>query len=297
MNYSGYGNFSYRLFIRHYHKLLRTAADFGQTRRKHWRNMLAVDIGNTFTRVAAFEGGVIRARQTFRTDVLDVAELAAAFAILGGKAASPEVWTSSVAPSANAVVDAAADRAGLRRRFIRSATDPIIPHRLSTPQTTGVDRLLSAMAAGTLYFPEGTAPDGYVVVQCGSAATVDLVDGTGTFCGGYILPGPRLWLSGISRAAQLPDFSTESPDWNAVAPGDNTHDAILHGMAAALPLAVASAVGRIGAPEGAEASPSPLPVAITGGWAEAAARFLDGPCRHDKDLLLHGIRLFAEKVS
>lgn len=258
--------------------------------------MLAVDIGNTFTRIVAFRGEVIGARRSFHTRDLEVTELMGAFAETASKADSSKVWVASVSPAANAIVDSAAERAGLPRRFIRPAVDSILPHRLATPQTTGVDRLLSAMAAGVRHFPKGAAPGGYVVVQCGSAATVDLVDGDGVFRGGYILPGPGLWLSGLSDAAQLPDLSGELPDWSAIAPGDNTRDAILHGMSAALPMAIASAAMLIDSfSERRAKGAADLPVAVTGGWGEAAMRFIRGRHLYDKDLQLHGIRIFAER--
>lgn len=256
--------------------------------------MLAVDIGNTFTRLAAFSGENIRERRSFLTRDLQLAELVTAFSELVSVADFDCAWVASVAPDANAVVDSAADRAGLGRRFIRPAIDHIIPHRLLTPETTGVDRLLSALAAGIRHFSHVDLPHGYVVVQCGSAATIDFVDNQGLFRGGYIIPGPQQWLHGISRAAQLPDFSNELLDWDAVAVGDNTRDAILHGMAMALPLAVAGAAMLIHteSDDGSEGAP---PAVVTGGWGEKAVVFMRGKREYDQDLLLHGIRLFAER--
>ncbi len=247
--------------------------------------MLAVDVGNTSTRIAAFAGGAVRGRRSFPTRDLAVAELLPAFFELGALADTPAAWIASVVPGANAVLDSAAEKAGLARRFLRPGRDDIMPHRLKTPQTTGVDRLLSAMAAGRLHFPGDRGAGGYIVIQCGSAATVDLVDGAGFFLGGYILPGPALWLAGLAGAAQLPDLSAGPPDWEAAEPGDNTRDAIAHGLAAGLPAAVAAAARRAG---------SGLPIAVTGGWGAAAARALTNECTLDPDLLLHGIRLFAE---
>ncbi len=247
--------------------------------------MLAVDIGNTYTRIVAFSGDRIRSRYAFPTRDLDVAVLMAAFAEAAPEADSQAVWVSSVAPAANAAVDSAAERTGLARRFIKPGKDDIIPHRLATPHTTGCDRLLSAMAAGKRHFAGAAGSNGYVTIQCGSAATVDFVDGAGVFQGGYIIPGPAMWLSSLASAAQLPDLSSEVPDWNETAIGDNTRDAMLHGMTACLPLAVATAALRFDS----------APVAVTGGWGEAVAGVFPEKFMYDSDLLLHGIRLFAER--
>jgi type III pantothenate kinase len=269
---------------------------------RNGETMFAVDIGNTCTRIAAYSGDVIRERRSFRTRELDVAELAGAFDAMkkaidttGGE--KEKAWVASVSPGMNDTVDAAAERSGLERHFIHPGTDFIMPHRLTTPGTTGVDRLLSAMAAGARCFSAEERSGGYVVVQCGTAATVDLVDADGTFRGGYIIPGPTMWLTGVSGAAQLPDLSGEVPDWKAVWVGDNTRDAILHGMQTALPVAVAAAALRINTKESGIVAGSGagagLPVAVTGGWGEAVLPYVRAKHTYDRDLLLHGIKLFA----
>lgn len=253
--------------------------------------MLAVDVGNTFTRLVSFSGSVIGRRMSFHSRDLDLDELIRAFRRLGKEGET--VWISSVAPPVNSIIDSAAEHAGLQRHFIRPDVDFILPHSLSTPWTTGVDRLLSAFAAGALHFPRSGDEKGYVVVQCGSAATIDLVDGDGVFRGGYILPGPTFWLLGLSVGVQLPNLASEIPDWRKVEAGDNTHDAMLNGMQLALPVAVASAATLITAKEGRYGER--LPVAITGGWGEAAVPYIRSRHVFDADLLLQGIRLFAER--
>lgn len=250
--------------------------------------MLAVDIGNTFTRLAAFRGEEIRGRYSFHTRDLDVAALMEAYAELAAVADGDGVYVASVAPDANATVDSAAERCGLARRFIRPGRDAIMRHDLATPETTGADRLLSALAAGARIFPGEEKRDGYVVIQCGTAATVDLVDGDGVFRGGYILPGPTLWLRALGQAAQLPDLSDEVADWRETAPGRSTREALLNGMHGALPAAVAASAAQLG---------DGLPVAVTGGWGEAVMRHLRSRHEYDRDLVLHGLRIFAERFG
>ncbi len=220
--------------------------------------MLAIDIGNTFTRIAAFQEDRIVARNSIPSSNLDLNEFVAVTTPLVSQAEEAEAWVASVNPAANAVIDSALERLGIYRRFIRSGVDRVIRHRLDTPATTGVDRLLAALAAGKRHFPD--APHGYAVVQCGSAATIDVVDAEGIFLGGYILPGPNLWLHGLSHAAQLPDLTSQPLDWTRVDPGTNTRDAILHGLALCLPSAVASAAIFL------DTAGSGLPTVATGGW-------------------------------
>lgn len=252
--------------------------------------MLAADIGNTTLHIAAFRGETITACRSFVSRQAGVPELVDAFRELAPLADAESVWVSSVYPAGNAVLDSAAEQAGLGRRFIKPGVDRILPHALKTPETTGADRLLSALAAGVMHFAgNGT---GYVVVQCGSAATIDAVDGDGVYRGGYIIPGPALWLFGLAGAAGLPDFSAEPPDWSAVGPGDNTRDAMLHGLAVGLPSAVA-AIAMFLDNDGPGGEPGPI--AVTGGWGGQVAPLLGRGAVYDRHLLLHGIRIFAER--
>ena len=186
--------------------------------------------------------------------------------------------------------------AGLAYRFIVPGRNEIMPHRLKTPETTGVDRLLSARAAGAIHFPG--CRTGYLVIQCGSAATVDWVDGEGFFRGGFILPGPTLWLAGLSGAAQLPDLSKTGVNWEDDSPGASSRVAMLHGLAAGLPAAVAAAARRVmreiaGSGGGADR----IPVVVTGGWGDIVQAKLDFDSFLDNDLVLQGVRLFAAMMD
>jgi type III pantothenate kinase len=57
--------------------------------------------------------------------------------------------------------------------------------RVDEPARVGIDRLLASLAANRIR----RGDRGAVVVDLGSAITVDFVDASGAFCGGAILPG------------------------------------------------------------------------------------------------------------
>ncbi|MGB8855008.1 MAG: type III pantothenate kinase, partial [Pirellulales bacterium] len=59
---------------------------------------------------------------------------------------------------------------------------------VAEPQRVGIDRVAGAAAAAVLAQPRRAA----IVVDCGTATTVDMVDPNGRFLGGAILPGPAL---------------------------------------------------------------------------------------------------------
>ena len=63
------------------------------------------------------------------------------------------------------------------------------------PETiTGSDRLLNAVAAFDVL------QQACVVVDAGTAVTVDFIDGKGTFHGGAIAPGARMQLAALHKA-------------------------------------------------------------------------------------------------
>ena len=103
---------------------------------------------------------------------------------------------------------------------------------LDAAATPGVDRLLCALAA------HDRSRSACVVIDVGTAVTVDLVGRFGTFQGGVIAPGLSAMLGALhSTATALPKI--ESPksaqeDAPAVPLGKNTRDAMLIGCIEAI---------------------------------------------------------------
>lgn len=83
---------------------------------------------------------------------------------------------------------------------IRRATDLKFPLAVDAPEKVGVDRVLNAIAAAT-EFPGRPA----MVIDAGTATTIDLVDASGTFQGGVIMPGYEL------SAHALHDYTNRLP--------------------------------------------------------------------------------------
>ena len=106
--------------------------------------------------------------------------------------------------------------------------------------TVGIDRLASATAANRLRSPERAA----IVVDAGSAITVDCVSHEGVFLGGMIAPGLRLCAQTLAtNTNQLPKI--EIPD--AVPPmiGDETTSAIQAGVYWLVAAGIDGILGRL----------------------------------------------------
>src|SRR5207249_4465914 len=70
---------------------------------------------------------------------------------------------------------------------------------VAQPERVGLDRLFNAVAVNARRAPEAAA----VVVDAGSAVTVDWVDARGVFRGGAIFPGFRLMAEALHRYTAL----------------------------------------------------------------------------------------------
>lgn len=94
------------------------------------------------------------------------------------------------------------------------------------PAATGIDRLLAAQAALHLY---GEGRD-VIVIDCGTAMTIDVVTRNGVFRGGVILAGPKTSLKALGLMTDaLPDLSHDSLEAPSGFIGRSTRDALLCG--------------------------------------------------------------------
>lgn len=134
------------------------------------------------------------------------------------------------------------------------------------PDKLGIDRLLSAYAALNRFGPP------VVVVDAGSAVTVDWVDGGGQFCGGAILPGLGLQSRSLQRETEaLPQLQWEH-DTEVRLPAKNTIDAIRNGILIGTSAAIDELIRRYRDTAGAKLSD--VQVAVTGGDAAALSQNL-----------------------
>lgn len=177
-------------------------------------NLVAVDIGNSQMKL-----GVFAAAATDGADVLSLPEPLATFELSIDHATGQfddsrladwctEQQLASAHWRIGSVHRGAAERlvARISTKFSPSANAPPpqllkyqnIPIRVrtDTPARVGIDRLLAAFAANHLRSSERAA----IVVDLGTAITVDIVEPDGAFAGGAILPG--IGMAGRALAEQ-----------------------------------------------------------------------------------------------
>lgn len=187
-------------------------------------NLLAVSVGNTRTRVGAFVEGQLAETATFENGHNEKIKesIDRAFAPLRGRE-DTVVLLSSVNPSmADSIQQAIAEHLGcVVRRVERDLPIPV-GRQLDPEAMVGEDRLLNAAAAYDVL------KQACVVVDAGTAITIDFVDGAGTFHGGAIAPGAQLMMDSLNqRTAQLPEVEFGKP---SEVIGHNTIEAMKAGV-------------------------------------------------------------------
>lgn len=174
------------------------------------------------------------------------------------------------------------DTLGLDARFARStAVCAGVTNAYSEPERLGVDRWLAVLAA------YHRCPQGALVVDAGTALTVDLVSARGQHMGGYILPGLHLMQNSL-RQDTARVYYTES-NLPELQPGHSTAEAVVNGAALA-----ATAVAGAALTQARELLGRNGAALLTGGDAELLMRLLGEKAAdfaYSPDLVMDGLAL------
>ena len=233
--------------------------------------ILAVDAGNSRVKWALHDGrGFVRDGWVVHAD-LDMLD---------------EQWASLPAPSFIVIANVAGEEVGgkLRTLFARWQTVPRwassaraqagVSNRYDDPSQLGVDRWAALIGARKF------APGPCVVVNAGTAMTIDTLSAQGEFIGGIIVPGFDLMHE--SLAANTASLSAERGNFTDFPRA--TRDAITSGAIQAL----CGAVGRMREAMLAAGHREPELI-FSGGTGELVARHIGRPARIIDKLVLEGL--------
>lgn len=206
----------------------------------HPNRVLTVSVGNTRTRAGIFEGGkLVESAASVNADEPELRGLLAR--LMGPHASHTSVALASVnEPMAERVAAIVGEltRGVFPDRLGRDVAIPI-QHSLDQSATVGQDRWLNAIAAFA------RSKQACVIVDAGTAVTVDFIDGEGTFHGGVIFPGVRMMLRAMhEHTAALPSIDFLPPDAARGPLGKDTAHAMTLGVLAALRGGVRAQVER-----------------------------------------------------
>lgn len=169
------------------------------------RDLILISVGNSRTRCAIATKGELQPSVYLSNDQLDslperLAEAAAREDVTGSLRAVIASVNDAVADRVERILEET-DKLTLSGTALRMGRDLPIPveHTLPPPVTVGQDRLLNALGAFS------RSQQACIVIDAGTAVTVDFVDGHGVFQGGAIAPGVRMMLEAMhDRTAALP---------------------------------------------------------------------------------------------
>jgi type III pantothenate kinase len=247
--------------------------------------ILAVDIGNTQTVLGLIKNDGLDGRWRVSTDATLTADeirvKIGALLALDGHAWNDVagVVIASVVPTLTSAYEELAERETGRTPLVVGPgikTGLVVAYE--NPHEVGADRVANAVAA----VADHGAP--VVVVDFGTATTIDVVDATGAYLGGAIAAGIETSAEALfRRAARLSAVDLEPPTRVI---GRNTRESVQAGLLLGEAAMVDGLVRRVWIELGAE-----CPVLATGGLAEMMAPLCETIEAVDGDLTLKGLAL------
>ena len=250
--------------------------------------LLCVDIGNTNTVLAVFEGETLKHSWRIRTDPHATAdELGLTFrALLDGYGVDLSgIALSSTVPQQGAEVAKMAQRYYPHAHLVQIAPGVKTGVRLSidNPREAGPDRIANTHAAFHLY--GGPC----ITVDFGTSTNIDVISEHGDFLGGAFAPGIEISIDALaSRAANLLKIPLVKP--RSVI-GKNTVECLQSGMVYGTAAQVDGLVRRITAELGTD----PTAVVATGGLAPVVIEQCETITHYEPNLTLHGLRMIWDR--
>lgn len=176
---------------------------------------LVIDIGNSLTKIAVFEGkNLIRLD---RVEKLDFDVLEACFTDFN--------ITHSIISSVSDDISRYEDFLKGKTKYVRfsSSLPNGINNKYKSPTTLGLDRLAGILGAKSL-FPNQNC----LVIDAGTCITYDVIDADATYEGGSISPGLNMRLKAMHQfTGRLPEVPlADYSDWQ----GYDTKSAMLSGV-------------------------------------------------------------------
>lgn len=246
-------------------------------------SLLAVQVGNTRVQLGLFDEQSLDRSFRFPNDDIAaiVAEAARLWEEIRDQPQAAIMLASVNDKVAKPLQSMLEDQLGAEIYRIGDDIPVPIGESLDPETLVGADRLLNAAAAWD------TLKQACVIVDAGTAVTVDFVDGAGTFHGGAIAPGLAMQLKALHEHTDaLPLLTFRKP--SAEAWGKNTTEAMLRGVYEGVRGLVWKLVERYAEAYGA----FPLVIA-TGGDADALFGEDELVNRIVPDLTLQGMAVAA----
>jgi type III pantothenate kinase len=254
--------------------------------------LLCIDVGNTNIVLGVFdEGALVQSwrLQTLRERTSDELGL-----IVDGLFAHSRiervqvrgVILASVVPPLTGTICTMVDRYfGLKTLIVEPGVNAGMPILYENPSEVGADRIVNGVGAYARY---GSNRKPIIVVDFGTATTLDAITATGEYLGGAICPGVQISADALfQRAARLPRIEVRKPSGIV---GRTTVGAMESGLFYGYVGMVEGLVRRMNKELGGDAV-----CVATGGLADVIAPETTVIQHVDPDLTLYGLRIVWER--
>ncbi len=173
-----------------------------------------IDIGNSNTVIGVFKNNILLKRWRIATernltkdDIASKIHSLITISSLNQKEIS-SIVIGSVVPTWNHCWERfSIDFLNLDPVFLKHTTISGIKIKTPNPSEVGADRIANAVAAANEY------PGGTIVVDLGTAITLDIINPQKEYVGGAIMPGIMASIEALSfKTAKLPRFQLDKPE-------------------------------------------------------------------------------------
>lgn len=160
--------------------------------------LLAIDIGNTGTTLGYFTGRKLAKRAVIPTRE-SAARQAAIIRALSRKISPQACIIASVVPGKTGAITRIIKSIFTRIKISLAGKDIKAPIKILYKSTSkaGQDRIICAYAAYRIY------RSGAIIVDCGTAVTIDIISAKGEYLGGLIAPGIEMSLNSLHNQTAL----------------------------------------------------------------------------------------------
>ena len=242
--------------------------------------LLAIDIGNSQINLALFrEENLVKADFFPKDDWKKFP-----FKKFIGKKEVNKIFLASVVPSLTKRIALFCQKNLSVKPRVITAEDCGIPIRIKNPKEVGVDRVLNALAASSIYHQPT------IIVDTGTATTIDLVSGKGAYLGGIILPGLGISAEALAKkTALLPEVKIKKPQSLL---GKDTISAIQSGIIYGSAESISGLIKGI-----KKEYKKNLLVVGTGGWIKLLAPLVKTIDKIEPHLTLKGLAILGVRKS
>ena len=251
--------------------------------------LLAIDIGNTNIVIGCIKDDEIVFKARIATDRtrtsdqygVEIKNMLEAFGV-SREDIEDCIIASVVPPVFNSVQTGVLKVIGKQPLVVGPGLKTGLNIHVDLPSQVGSDLIVAAVAALAEY------PAPLVLIDLGTATTIEVIEPENVFIGGLIFPGVMVSLDSLSsHAAQLPGISLDKPKKVI---GKNTVDCMRSGMMYGTAAMLDGLIDRIAEELGHKST-----IIATGGLAQ----FVIPLCKHEiileKELLLKGLNIIYKK--